>query len=97
MTCLITGCALNDLDLTRTVWGDLHQIGDCYVFNACLVQGAAAWQEGELAPDTMRVIEFKALDSGERVFERRGVIILPKSECRFNLRATDFLTQWGHL
>ena len=97
MTCLITGCALNDLTLTRTVWGDLHQIGDCYIFNACLTAGNAAWRDGELAHNSTWVIECKFDYSDDRSFERRGVIIIPKSKCRLNARAADFLEQRGHL
>jgi hypothetical protein len=48
MACIITGAELFDLQSYRWVHGDLHRVGDAYVFNAVLDEkGEVAWTEGE--------------------------------------------------
>lgn len=78
MTCLIAGCSLIDPFNNRWAHGDLHQIGNCYVFNACLhsLTGEAAWEYNEDAPDSPALTLLSAL-SNSTYFERRSVIIVP--------------------
>jgi hypothetical protein len=84
--CLITGCALVDGD--RQVWGDLHSVGDCYVFNAVLFGGEPNWQYNEPTPASMKSLEL--LGRGA-IFERRGVLIFPKAAAVLNPAAEAFL------
>ena len=55
MACLITGCAL--INGSSFVWGDLHDMGSVYIFNACLDAGEAAWQDStaDLSPKTLNI------------------------------------------
>lgn len=86
-TCLVTGCALVDTVNNRTVWGDLHQIGNAYVFNACLDGGETAWQSPippmlDSTPSaTISDIPY------EPTFERRGVFIIEQCAVTLNSAA----------
>jgi methanogenic corrinoid protein MtbC1 len=70
MTCLITGCAL--INGSSTVHGDLHEVGDTLVFNACLSNGEAAWRDIDVNISP-RQIDITNSD----YFERRGVFVIP--------------------
>lgn len=100
--CLITGCAfiLDD----RAVWGDLHEEGSCFIFNACLtpvvapmdnddskadnIPGEARWQRS-LPPDLIKSVRFVGKYAAP--FERRGIIIAAKVECELNKAAKDYV------
>ena len=92
MTCLITGCALVDDVQQRAVWGDLHRIGDVYVFNAVLdANREAAWQEGDDAhcPNVMKQLVLARSFPEAAYFERRGVVIVHTSQASLNQAAQD--------
>lgn len=89
MTCLITGCALNDLAHSRTVHGDLHCLTGVYIFNAVLDHGEAAWQEDTLAGDHALALTW----TGPEGFERRGVIVIPMTSAHLNPRAQSYVTR----
>ena len=79
MTCVITGCAFHDADQDRSLWGDLHEIGDCWVFNGVVAGNQAQWQYGDDArvPDVTPTISAN-VPLPSMMFEKRGVIVLPK-------------------
>lgn len=98
--CIIAGCALIYPD--TCVWGDLHQEGNCYIFNACLFpkdgfagepgakRGEAAWQRNNSKPPEM--IKQVIMDpAGAAPFERRGVIVFAKASCTLNQAAKDYI------
>lgn len=88
MTCIITGCALVDPANDRSVWGDLHQIGSTYVFNACLEHGETAWQTP--MPSMLDTTPSLTIDPSlpqDYQFERRGVVILLAAGGEFNAAA----------
>lgn len=68
--CIITGCAL--IDGSRWAWGDLHEFGSVYIFNAAAdSQGGTLWQPGAPSPGS------KAIDMPQaQLFERRGVFVI---------------------
>ncbi len=78
MTCLITGCCLlisDGVGGTSQVWGDLHLIAGCCIFNAVLNgRGEANWINELEAPVVENWIDASACRS---TFERRGVICFP--------------------
>ena len=79
--CIITGCALVDIARDAWVWGDLHEEGDCYVFNACLDNGETDWRYTD-APSASREVQLYGVP-----FERRGVIVFAKSRGQLNAAA----------
>lgn len=84
--CVITGC-----DLTCSVWGtvyhgDLHEIGDTYIFNAVLFQGEALALNREVEDRHISL----DLDGGD-YFERRGVFIFHKSVCELSTAAKEYI------
>lgn len=85
-TCLITGCAL--VIEGNSLWGDLHEEQDCYIFNGVLKGGEALWQYGDTPPPAIKQIVWTG---GWAPFERRGVVILPKKLCELNQAAKDYL------
>lgn len=89
MKCLITGCALIREGDDAVVWGDLFEVGDTYVFNACLNHGEAAWQ---FYPDNNVPLHIKSLTCDDRqFFERRGVIVVAKANASLNQAAKDYI------
>lgn len=86
MTCIITGCALVDPVQDRAVWGDLHIIGGCYVFNACVSGYEAAWEhQASLMNTKPSLTMISAMPHS--YFERRGVIILDQTCGELNAAA----------
>jgi hypothetical protein len=83
MTCLITGCAL--INGSSTVHGDLHEIGNVYIFNACLDNGEAAWRDIDVNISP-RQIDITNSD----YFERRGVFVTHK-QTGLNQAAFDYI------
>jgi len=89
MTCIITGClAFNGLEYAV---GDLHRLGDCYVFNAVFHTFGVERGETDWGSDMYgytKVVDFsKAAD----VWERRATIVAPVSQVTFNADAQDYL------
>ena len=94
MTCLITGCAF--VEGPRYLWGDLHKIGDCFVFNGVAHDGKARWSSlDELAPTLMSITVDLAIPNREYL-ERRGIAILPEEYAIFNDAAKAYLKAFPH-
>lgn len=91
MTCIITGCALVDDRQGRCVWGDLHEIGESYVFNAVLDHGETAWQHGAPVHDHMKQLVIADKCPADAWFERRGVFVLAKQWGELNRPAREYL------
>lgn len=94
MPCLITGCALVDDTQARSVWGDLHRIGDTFIFNAVLdPDREAAWQYGKDAacPNVVKQLTIRSNCPAAAVFERRGVIIVHIGWADLNQAAQDYI------
>ena len=94
MTCLITGCAA--FNGHQYVGGDLHQVGDCYVFNCILERGEhgvryhsgeAAWASREDWAHYPKIVDFSAAI----YWERRGTLVAPARECTLNDAAREYL------
>ena len=82
---LITGCGLT-LPVEFRIWGDLWQVGDCYVFNGC---GSG---EGLLEPFEEDVKQLLVNDTFHQVyFERRQVYAIPVDEAKLNSAALTHL------
>lgn len=93
MTCLITGCAFHDPETDRALWGDLHHVGDCWVFNGATVGGKPQWQYGEDArvPDVTKTL---TLNPGTRLgdfVEKGAVLVIQKSAATLNKAAIDYI------
>jgi hypothetical protein len=89
MTCLITGCYLHRPEV-GAAWGDLHKVGDCFVFNAVLDE------KGETRLMTQSQLPARGdkglyVREGADVFERRGVIIVPCNQAHLNLAAERYV------
>lgn len=87
--CIITGCEFIDTQADRWCHGDLHEEGDCWVFNACLENGETAWRYDRLVSN-YRALVSKTLHD---FFERRGVIVIAKSVSALNQHARDYLAK----
>lgn len=84
--CIITGCEF--MSAGGYVHGDLHQLGDVYIFNAATgAQGNMEWAYGP--PHKGAKVLW---DSCGMYFERRGVIIIAKAGAILNQAAQDYLT-----
>ena len=83
--CLITGCYLYNVTDARHCWGDLHEVGDCYVFNAVLFEGETFWESNNPFGKILN------LRDGAPYFERRGVIIVPKSYAYLNSAGASYI------
>lgn len=78
--CIMTGCNLVVPSEGRWCHGDLHMVGMCFVFNACLHKGETLWFYKSDIPDTVGTDPEQL---GARCiildqpfyFERRGVIV----------------------
>lgn len=82
--CLITGCGL--LTSFGYAWGDLHAGGQCYIFNAVMLNGETNWNM-EPAPHH----NVLSMASDKDFFGRRGVIVIPKMNARLNENAQAYL------
>lgn len=86
--CVITGCELISSRLGTKVHGDLHQLGDTWIFNACLNDnGEAAWDHSVTIDKSC-----KALILDGDFFERRGVIIAATAAAILNDAALEYLS-----
>jgi hypothetical protein len=94
MTCLITGCYLHRVPENVAAWGDLHKVGDCFVFNAVLnEQGETRLMTQAQWP--VRGDKGLHVMEGADVFERRGVIIVPCNQAHLNLVAERYVRGEG--
>lgn len=87
--CLITGADLVIEAENKRVHGDLHEIGDVWIFNAVLKEyGKTAWVYGEPLASSYA---WRLLCVTGGYFERRGVIVIPKSEGYLNPEAERYI------
>jgi hypothetical protein len=95
-TCIITGCAL--VDGNRALWGDLHSIGESWVFNGVLdSRGNAAWEhDGFLGREVKALEILPAASAVHYAFERRGVVVVPKAAARLNQPALAYVLSSPH-
>lgn len=88
MTCIITGCTA--ILGGEYVGGDLHIIGNCYVFNAIVDEKCNPLTSFD--PDTYshysKQIDFSTF---ARMYEKRGVYIAPISQCVLNEEAQNYV------
>ena len=87
--CLITRCRL--VVAERSIRGDLHEMGNVFIFNAVLREGEAAWEPGA----------GRGWNSNEKIidtrdyFERRGVFVILRSGAMLNQSARDYIAKWA--
>lgn len=84
--CLITGCALVKDEGRAWAWGDLHRLGDCFIFNAVLEDGQAKWHNTPFEEGRKAMV----MRPEAPYFERRGVIVIPCAECDANVPAAVY-------
>jgi len=82
--CIITGCDF--VEGGAIIHGDLHQLGETCIFNACLNQDGESARDYGGTPGNLTV-SCKAFP----FFERRGIIIFPRRFAEFNQAAKDYL------
>lgn len=75
MRCLITGAGLYLGDGVG-YHGDLHEEGDCYIFNAVLRQDHPDSLLLQVSPTGDRTLAMRP--EAPHFFERRGVCVIPK-------------------
>lgn len=86
---LITGSCLYVPLEQKYVWGDLWECGDVYIFNACLNDDVDSnWSYGTYNGINT---EKSLIVSGCSYFERRGVIVIAKSDAVLNETAKRYL------
>lgn len=91
--CLITGCELFVPEEGKTLHGDLHHIGDCYVFNGVLNdKGETNWLPNYRGLQTTCHL---IINPGEFYFERRGVVVVAKKASFLNEKAREYVGRWG--
>lgn len=92
--CIITGCTLFMEAYNRSVHGDLHMVGNTYVFNACLGEdGESFWNYDPKPLDELRQCAL-IVDGG--FFERRGVIVIDNYDARLNTAAINYISGAHH-
>jgi hypothetical protein len=102
MRCIITGCALVDDDKSCWAWGDLFvdDLAQVYIFNACVDtekwtalthsrRGETAWHFGIPVPPGSKALSFTSIF--HEVFDKRGVVVIPKGVASLNLPAQEYL------
>ena len=91
--CIITGCALY-LGEDLGHWGDLHEAGDLYIFNAAL--NLAKTEPVYVTEDWSEVKSFQIADKPSTLLVScRGVFVFHKSDTTFNQLAQAHLDKWG--
>ncbi len=93
-TCVITGCELvlpNDYIYHH---GDLHELGDVWIFNSVLDNDyeAKVFAIDRLHPSLLQLI----LSANAMFFERRGVFVIHKTAAEFNAVAKEYVERWTH-
>lgn len=89
--CIITGCAFVDTAYGETAWGDLFEVGDTYVFNAAVTQGETLWERSLPRGDVKQLLTLPSFASP--YFERRGVIVISKSDAKLNEVAREYVAR----
>lgn len=90
--CLITGCALLLPRARQWAWGDLHRVGDAWIFNAVLDgRGETNWRYEELYA-VQRILIARG-----SYFERRGVIVIAGEAAYLNNVAKEYLERGKRL
>jgi hypothetical protein len=90
MKCLITGCELLDRSHNRIVHGDLHEEGDCFVFNACYTkENGTAWSYD--IGDKLETHAVVSIPFGYEYRDFRSVIVIPKNIADLNKAARDYI------
>ena len=84
--CIITGCVLWDMHHDCRAHGDLHMIGDTYVFNAAVDSTRETVWIREPVLATERVLYI----TGD-YFERRGVIVVHQENAELNPAARKYI------
>lgn len=86
--CVITGCGL-DIG-GQYFWGDLHEQGDQWIFNAVVDRTgeAATVERGFILPRPSLHTSTAAPS-----FERRGLFIIPKATSELNQIAQEYLSK----
>jgi len=87
MRCLITGCALQLQHSPALAWGDLHLLGESFIFDGTLDR------DGRLFWAAAKTAETKAL--GEKYFERRGVLVCRADMSLLNEAARAYVERWA--
>lgn len=77
--CIITGCYIYDQNSGAHAYGDLHELGECYILNACAPRAFGPVGEHERV---LVVTEY---------FERRDVYVVAKDSAFLNQTALDYL------
>jgi hypothetical protein len=91
MKCLITGCALIRESDEACLWGDLFEVGDCYVFNGTFFRQEPMWQyyPDNKIPSTLKTITV----NGQYYFERRAVFVIEKGQATLNDQAALYISE----
>lgn len=91
--CIINGATLF-VGSRRWVHGDLWRLsGDAFVFNACMQDGETAWQY-DAPPVYGKTLE---VANEDRVFERRGVLVVLAVDAEMNAAAKEYVEKWDPL
>ena len=90
--CLITGCALQLEHSHDYVWGDLHQYGDRFVFNAVVDRDGSTFWRRRAADAAGRLV---TVPMSVEYFERRGVFVLPADRLLLNAAAQAHVERWA--
>jgi hypothetical protein len=86
--CVITGCGL-DIGGHQYYWGDLHEQGDQWIFNAGTFKGEAhPIPAGSILGQCCLHTSADAPS-----FARRGVFIIPKATSELNKTAQEYLSK----
>jgi hypothetical protein len=94
MPCIITGCWLVDPQQERRVWGDLHTLGDSYIFVAVgeVGKGPGWIHSGDIAPNEvgLELILSENLPNSA-YFERERLILVSKAWAKLNEVAREYV------
>lgn len=93
MTCIITGCALVTTWDNAWLWGDLHELAGCYIFNSVRdKRGEALWHHYAQDGDNIGAKQLRILSGEASVYlELHGVIIVPKMNALLNDAAQAYV------
>lgn len=86
MTCIITGCALVEEDSSCWCWGDLHVVGESYVFVAVPERGDP-WNFGSEMPGD-RAVSISGLTETDC---HRNVFVFPKNQATLSDAAKEYV------
>lgn len=90
MTCIITGADLY-LGGDAGYHGDLFEVGECYVFNAVMNMGGQYPVMLSVDPKGARTLVIR--QSAESIFEKRGVIVVPKAHAALSVEAEAYVAK----